>query len=92
MPFEKRLPSPSRQRFAARLREERLARDLTQEGLGELADLSWNYIGQVERGLRNISIDNMDALAQALGLPLARLLLSRPADETAEVQTSSLPS
>lgn len=81
MPFEKRLPSPSRRVFAARLREERLARDLTQEGLGELADLSWNYIGQVERGGRNISVDNMDALAQALGMPLASLLLPGSAEE-----------
>lgn len=70
-------PSPSRQLFARRLREERLARGLTQEALGDLADLSWNYIGQVERGGRNISVDNMDALAQALGLPLAALLQPR---------------
>lgn len=75
MPQEKRLPSPSRKLFAQRLREERLARNLTQEQLGELADLSWNYVGQVERGVRNISVDNMDALAQALGMPLASLLL-----------------
>jgi len=75
MPQEKRAVSPSRLRFAARLREERLLRGWTQEQLGEHADLSWNYVGQVERGVRNISVDNMDALAQALGLPLAELLL-----------------
>ncbi|MFC3833022.1 MULTISPECIES: helix-turn-helix domain-containing protein [Deinococcus] len=75
MLHDKKSPSPSRRQFARRLREERLARNLTQEGLGELANLSWNYIGQVERGIRNISVDNMDALAQALGLPLAELLL-----------------
>lgn len=75
VPQEKKAPSPSRQLFARRLREERLAQQLTQEQLGDLADLSWNYIGQVERGGRNISVDNMDALAQALGLPLAALLL-----------------
>lgn len=78
VPQDKRPPSPSRHLFAQRLREERLARQLTQEQLGELADLSWNYVGQVERGGRNISVDNMDALAQALGLPLAHLLLPAP--------------
>lgn len=77
MPQEKRPVSPSRLVFAGRLREERLQRGWTQESLGERADLSWNYVGQVERGVRNISIDNMDALAQALDLPLAALLLPR---------------
>lgn len=74
MPQTPRLPSPSRRLFAARLRAARLAQGLTQEGLGERADLSWNYIGQVERGERNISVDNMDALAQALGVELHELL------------------
>lgn len=77
MPVEKRPVSSSRLVFAARLREERLLRGWTQEVLGERADLSWNYIGQVERGVRNISVDNMDALAQALDVPLAALLLPR---------------
>ena len=77
MPVEKRPVSPSRLVFAVRLREERLQRGWTQEALGERADLSWNYIGQVERGVRNISVDNMDALAQALEVPLAALLLPR---------------
>ncbi|WP_293911168.1 helix-turn-helix transcriptional regulator [Deinococcus sp.] len=75
------MPSPSRKLFAQRLRAERLARHLTQEKLGELADLTWSYIGQVERGGRNISVDNMDALAQALGLPLASLLLPKAAED-----------
>lgn len=36
--------------------------------------MNWSYIAQVERGTRNISIDNMAALADALGLPLKDLL------------------
>lgn len=74
MPTEPRPVSPSRLLFAARVREERLARGWTQEQLGERCDLSWNYIGQVERGGRNISVDNMHALAEALDMPLAELL------------------
>lgn len=66
--------TPSRIRFAERLREARDRRGWTQEQLGEAANLSWNYIGQVERKERNISIDNMDRLAEALGVPLADLL------------------
>ena len=77
MPQQRRPISPSRVMFAQRLREERLARNWTQDDLGERADLSWNYVGQVERGVRNISVDNMGALAAALDLPLAALLLPR---------------
>lgn len=75
MPTEPRPASPSRLLFASRVREERRARGWTQEDLGERCDLSWNYIGQVERGTRNISVDNMHAVAQALNLRLADLLL-----------------
>ncbi|AXH00464.1 helix-turn-helix domain-containing protein [Deinococcus wulumuqiensis] len=75
MPTEPRPVSPSRLLFANRVRQERKARGWTQEDLGERCDLSWNYIGQVERGTRNISVDNMDAIAQAFNLHLADLLL-----------------
>lgn len=37
--------------------------------------MAWNYIAQVERGERNIGIDNMAALADALGMPLSELLV-----------------
>ena len=77
MSSPRRPASSSRLLFAARVREERQARGWTQEDLGERADLSWNYIGQVERGGRNISVDNMDAIARGLGLRLADLLLPR---------------
>lgn len=64
----------ARERFAARLRAERKARGLSQEALGELADLHPTYVGSVERGERNISIDNMERLAAAMGLDVVELL------------------
>lgn len=57
------------------MRAERRARGLTLEDVSEKADMAWNYIAQVERGERNIGIDNMAALADALGLPLSELLI-----------------
>ncbi|MBB5378615.1 transcriptional regulator with XRE-family HTH domain [Deinococcus metalli] len=74
MPKTKRAPSAARKMFGERLRAERRARRLTLEDVGEAADMAWNYVAQVERGERNIGIDNMAALANALGVPIASLL------------------
>ncbi|WP_262982227.1 helix-turn-helix domain-containing protein [Sulfurirhabdus autotrophica] len=56
------------------LRKARLARDISQEELAELAELHRTYVGSVERGERNISIDNMERLATALQLDVIELL------------------
>lgn len=79
MPLSSKPPSPSRRLFAERLRAERRARGLSLEDLGDLSGLSWNYIGQVERGQRNVGVDHMDALARALGLQLYQLLMTEAA-------------
>ncbi|MCK8503689.1 helix-turn-helix domain-containing protein [Myxococcus fulvus] len=50
---------------------------MTQEQLGELADLHPTYISSVERAERNVSIDTMERLAQALDLSLTTLLAER---------------
>ncbi len=74
-PFVASRPKVSvRSRFAANLRRLRLAKGITQEALGELADLHPTYVGSVERGERNISVDNMERLALALGLDVIDLL------------------
>lgn len=60
--------------FAENLRKARHAKGLSQEDLAELARLHRTYVGSVERAERNVSIDNMERLAAALGVSLTLLL------------------
>ena len=48
------------------MRELRRQQGLSQEALADLADLHRTYVGSVERGERNISLDAIHALAEAL--------------------------
>ena len=66
--------SRARKNFASNLRRHRLDQGLSQERLAEKAKLHPNYVGSVERGERNVSIDNMEKLAEALGVDLRDLL------------------
>ncbi|WP_085964526.1 helix-turn-helix transcriptional regulator [Bradyrhizobium sp. ORS 375] len=61
------MDTPLREVFAANLRSARERRNISQEALADLAGLHRTYVGSVERGERNISIDNVERLAAALG-------------------------
>lgn len=61
-----RKKTPVRVAFGKIIREKRLSLGLSQEKLAEQADLHTNYVGSVERGERNIAIENIYALANAL--------------------------
>ena len=53
----------------------REAKGISQEVLAELAGIHRTYVGDVERGTRNIALINLTKLASALGVPLSRLIL-----------------
>jgi transcriptional regulator with XRE-family HTH domain len=66
--------SPLRQALARNLRDFRGERGLSQEELADLAGLHRTFVGAVERRERNISVDNIGKLADALGVPASVLL------------------
>jgi len=61
------------QEFGLRMKELRSAKGITQEDLAGLAGLSRQYIGDVERGTRNISLANIEKIATAFQITLAEL-------------------
>lgn len=65
--------SPTLQIFGGNVRKLREGRKLSQEDLAEEADLHRTYIGGIERGERNVGVENVVRLAEALGVPPGRL-------------------
>lgn len=59
--------------FGRRVRSIREAKGLSQEQLAELAQLHRTYVSSLERGHRNVGLDNVFALAKALGVSPAEL-------------------
>jgi transcriptional regulator with XRE-family HTH domain len=53
---------------------------LSQEALAERADLHRTYVSDVERGARNLSLESIGKIAQALGISCADLFsgIDRP--------------
>ena len=64
----------ARARLARHLRALRATRGLSQEALADLADLHRTYVGSIERRERNVSLDNVERLAAALGVDISDLL------------------
>ena len=56
------------------IRKIREDKDLSQEKLAALADLHRAYIGQIERGEKNIGIKNLEKIAKALKVNTKDLL------------------
>ena len=60
--------------FSKNIKARRLELGWSQEALADAAGLHRTYIGSVERCERNISIDNIERIAEALGVSPKELL------------------
>jgi transcriptional regulator with XRE-family HTH domain len=62
------------QRLGDRVRERRLALNLTQAALAETCGLHRTFVGSVERGERNLALISLRKIAKALRVTPAELL------------------
>lgn len=74
--------------FGKRVKQLRAARDWSQEEFAHVCGLHRTYIGQVERGEKNISFGNLVKLSSALDVALSELL-SRLDDGSPAVRVDS---
>lgn len=61
--------------FARNVKNYRIAKELSQEKLAELSGLHRTYISALEREKRNISIDNIERISDALGIEAYKLFI-----------------
>jgi XRE family transcriptional regulator, regulator of sulfur utilization len=54
-------------RLGQSLQKHRLARGFTQEEVAEHTDLSLKYVGEIERGEANVTLEKLERLAAAVG-------------------------
>lgn len=69
-----KIQSPTLKIIAENVKAYRLAKDISQEKLAELADVHRNYIGHVERAERNMTVESIESIAKALGVTVIALL------------------
>jgi transcriptional regulator with XRE-family HTH domain len=69
------VPIPKHRRLLGEnIRAQRKRLRLSQEKLAEKADLHPVYIGDIERGEENVSLDSLVRIAKALKMPLRDLV------------------
>jgi len=66
--------------FAVVLQRHRVEKKLSKQTLAQKAGLHQTYVGMIERGLSNPSLDTANALAEALEIPFAKLIAEAEAE------------
>ncbi|MBP3722259.1 MAG: helix-turn-helix transcriptional regulator [Selenomonadaceae bacterium] len=61
--------------FGKNVRKHRKNLEISQEKFAELCDLHRTYISDIERGERNVSINNIQKIAAALNIDAYKLLM-----------------
>ena len=70
-----------KERFGIAVRKRRHELGISQEKLAERAGLHRTYVADIERGIRNVSIENVEKLAGALELSISALFAQYGVDK-----------
>ena len=76
-----------------RIRNYRTKLGLSQEKLAELSGVHHTYIGQLERGEKNATLESIEKISKALNLPLSKLFekLEESADDRKNIPLAIIP-
>lgn len=69
-----------------RVRNYRTEKGLSQEKLAEMSGCHPTYIGQVERGEKNATLESIEKITSAMGVPLSKLF-----EKMGEDNSDSIP-
>jgi transcriptional regulator with XRE-family HTH domain len=74
--------------FGKRVRQLRKAKGVSQEAFAHEIKIDRSYFGSIERGERNVSLENICLIAKGLGVAPAELLMfdAVPDEETQDVE------
>lgn len=61
-------------KFGKRVKQVRLSKGLSQGDLAKILGVHPSYISSIERGVRNMSLKNIERLAKALGVSIEKLV------------------
>ncbi len=61
-------------KIGKKIKLERVKRDLSQDKLGEIANISKNFVGAIERGESSPTIETLEKIANAFGISLTDLV------------------
>lgn len=67
-----------------RIRNYRINQHMSQEALAEKCGLHPTYIGQLERGEKNATLESIGKIAEGLSIPLSRLLENMGSENSEE--------
>lgn len=59
--------------YGQTVRKIRLSKDISQEKFADMCDLHRTYISDIELGKRNVSLENIGKIANALGISISEL-------------------
>ncbi|MBB3963690.1 helix-turn-helix domain-containing protein [Rhizobium metallidurans] len=68
------MQNDGRTAFGKNIRNRRQELEISQERLAEQAGLHRTYVGGIERGERNVSLDNILCIAKALNITASDLM------------------